>query len=116
MKCSNPRCEPCRKRDEAPVCSKPAPGMTTVQRVEAAACLLGLDDPTLLIPALNEYGLAIVPLADVPRAEDRAVLEACSQVPLQSLTDADDDADITPNWYVDFARAELDRRAAKARP
>ncbi len=95
---------------------KPARGMTIAQRVEAAACLLLLDDPTLLIPALNQYGLALVLAADVPSAEERAVLEACRQIPLQSLTDADDDADITPNWYVDLARAELDRRAAKDRP
>jgi len=41
---------------------------------------------------------------------ERKVLEACAEIPKASLEACVDDAEITPDWYLDLARAELARR------
>jgi len=43
-------------------------------------------------------------------AKDRAVLEAMSKAPGESLQQNVDDAEITPDWYLALAKAELARR------
>ncbi len=48
-------------------------------------------------------------------AGDKAVLEACDAMPMQSLLETELDSEITPDWYLALARAELSRRE-KAKP
>ncbi len=85
-------------------------GLHRVKAREFGAGFAIEKTPLDVVKALLEtHGLHIV------TAADKAVLEACDAMPMQSLLETELDSEITPDWYLALARAELIRRE-KAKP